>query len=144
MHTGDHRLLASELLVNPPSSGPLAFSLRLASFLPVSDSPAPPTGSSASPSLALFHFPTEDVWQRCNQFIETAEFLIRVSPSQSYNADRVGLGWMSGWSGGDVFAACSDCAVGRGGGEGGRGGNLSRRSGIQVDRLYSRPSPAMY
>jgi len=41
MHTGDHRLLASELLVNPPSSGPLAFSLRLASFLPVSDSPAP-------------------------------------------------------------------------------------------------------
>jgi hypothetical protein len=41
-------------------------------------------------------FRTEDVWQRCNQFIETAEFLIRVSPSHSYNADRVGLGWMSG------------------------------------------------
>ena len=41
MHPGVHRFLASELLVNPPSSGPLAFSLRLASFLPVSDSPAP-------------------------------------------------------------------------------------------------------
>ena len=26
-------------------------------------------------------FRAEDVWQRCNQFIETAEFLIRVSPS---------------------------------------------------------------
>jgi hypothetical protein len=40
---------------------------------------------------------TEDVWLRCNQFIETAEFLIRGSPSHSYNADRAGHGWMSGW-----------------------------------------------
>jgi hypothetical protein len=47
-------------------------------------------------SLLQLVFRTEDVWQRCNQFIETAEFLIRVSPSHSYNADRVGLGWMSG------------------------------------------------
>jgi hypothetical protein len=44
-------------------------------------------------SLALR---TEDVWQRYNQFIEDAEFSIRVSPSHSYNADRAGLGWMSG------------------------------------------------
>jgi hypothetical protein len=40
MHTGVHRFLAYELLVNPPFSGTLAFSLRLAPFLPVSDSPA--------------------------------------------------------------------------------------------------------
>ena len=48
------------------------------------------------PSLV---FRTEDVWLRCNQFIETAEFSIRVcvSPSHPYNADRAGLGWMSGW-----------------------------------------------
>jgi hypothetical protein len=35
-------------------------------------------------------FRTEDVWRRCNQFIETAEFLIRVSPSHSYNTGRAG------------------------------------------------------
>jgi len=46
------------------------------------------------PSLV---FRTEDVWLRCNQFIGTSEFLIRVSPSHSYNAGREGLGWMSGW-----------------------------------------------
>ena len=56
MHTGVHRFLASELLVNPPSSGTLAFSLRLAPFLPASDSPALHTGSSASPSLAYSQF----------------------------------------------------------------------------------------
>ena len=38
MHTGVHRVLTFELLVNPPSSGTLAFSLRLAPFLPASDS----------------------------------------------------------------------------------------------------------
>jgi len=48
-------------------------------------------------SLLSLVFRTEDVWQRCNQFIKTAEFLIRVCPSHSYNADRVGLGWMGGW-----------------------------------------------
>ena len=48
------------------------------------------------PLLSLV-FRTEDVWQRYNQFIETAEFSIRVSPSHSYNADRVGLGWVGGW-----------------------------------------------
>jgi hypothetical protein len=47
-------------------------------------------------SLLSLVFRTEDVWQRCNQFIETAEFLIRVSPSHSYNADSAGLGWMGG------------------------------------------------
>ena len=31
-------------------------------------------------SLLSLVFWTEDVWQRCNQFIETTEFLIRVSP----------------------------------------------------------------
>ena len=46
--------------------------------------------------------------QRYNQFIETAEFSIRVSPSHSYNACRAGLGWASGWPGRDVYAACSD------------------------------------
>ena len=63
-------------------------------------------------SLLSLVFRTEDVWQRCNQFIETAELLIRVSPSHSYNADRAGLGWMIGWSRGYVYAACSDCVVG--------------------------------
>jgi hypothetical protein len=48
-------------------------------------------------SLLSLVLRTEDVWQRCNQFIDTAEFLIRVSPSHSYNAGRAGLGWMSGW-----------------------------------------------
>jgi hypothetical protein len=48
------------------------------------------------PLLSLV-FRTEDVWQRRNQFIETAEFLIRVSPSHSYNAGRAGLGWMGGY-----------------------------------------------
>jgi hypothetical protein len=56
-------------------------------------------------------FRTEDVWQRCNQFIETAEFSIRVSPSHSYNAGRAGLGWMVGWFQGNVYATCSDCVV---------------------------------
>ncbi len=56
-------------------------------------------------------FRTEDVWQRCNQFIETAEFSIRVSPSHSYNAGRVGLRWMGGWTRGNVYDACSDCVV---------------------------------
>ena len=41
--------LTLELLVNPPSSGTLAFSLRLAPFLPDSDSSALHTGSSVSP-----------------------------------------------------------------------------------------------
>jgi len=57
-------------------------------------------------------FRTEDVWQRYIQFIETAEFSIRVSPSHSYNACRAGLGWASGWPGRDVYAACSDYVVG--------------------------------
>jgi hypothetical protein len=48
-------------------------------------------------SLLSLVFRTEDVWERCNQFIKTAEFSIRVSPSHSYNADKAGLGWMSGW-----------------------------------------------
>ena len=56
-------------------------------------------------TLLSLVFWTEDVWQRCNQFIETAEFLIRVSPSHSYNAGRVGLGWMSGWFLRNVYAA---------------------------------------
>jgi hypothetical protein len=47
----------------------------------------------------------------CNQVIETSEFLIRISPSHSYNADRAGLGWMSGWFLRNVYAACSDCVV---------------------------------
>jgi hypothetical protein len=63
-------------------------------------------------SLLSLVFRIEDVWQRCNQFIETAEFLIRVSPSHSYNAGRAGLGWASGWPGRDVYAACSDYVVG--------------------------------
>ena len=49
MYTGVHRFLTLELLVNPPSSGTLAFSLRLPPFLPASDSSALHTGSSASP-----------------------------------------------------------------------------------------------
>ena len=56
MHTGVHRFLASKLLVNPPSSGTFAFSLRLAPFLSASDSPALHTGSSASPSLGHSQF----------------------------------------------------------------------------------------
>jgi len=56
-------------------------------------------------------FRTEGVWLRCNQFIETAEFLIRVSPSHSYNAGRAGLGWMSGWFLRNVYAAGSDYVV---------------------------------
>ena len=48
------------------------------------------------PLLSLV-FQTEDVWQRYNQFQNVSEFSIRVSPSHSYNIDRVGLGWMSGW-----------------------------------------------
>jgi hypothetical protein len=45
------------------------------------------------PLLSLV-FRTEDVWQRYNQFIETAGLSIRVSPSHPYNAGRAGLGWM--------------------------------------------------
>ena len=52
MHTGVNRFLAFELLVNHPSSGTLPFSLRLAPFLPASDSSATHTGSSGSPFLA--------------------------------------------------------------------------------------------
>ena len=62
------------------------------------------------PLLSLV-FRTEDVWQRYNQFIETAEFSIRVSPSRSYNAGRAGLGWAGGWLRGNVYAASSDCVV---------------------------------
>jgi hypothetical protein len=51
-------------------------------------------------------------WVACNQFIETAEFLIRVSPSHSYIAGRAGLGWMSGWVCRNVYAACSGYVVG--------------------------------
>jgi hypothetical protein len=54
-------------------------------------------------------FRTEDVWQRRNQFIETAECLIRVSPSHSYNAGRAGFGWVGGWLKGNVYATSSDC-----------------------------------
>ena len=41
MHTGVHRFLAFELLVNPTSSGTLAFSLRLAPFLLTASSDTP-------------------------------------------------------------------------------------------------------
>jgi hypothetical protein len=44
-------------LINPPSSGTLAFSLRLASSLPDADFPAFHTGYSASPPLADSPFP---------------------------------------------------------------------------------------
>jgi hypothetical protein len=47
----------SAWLINPPSSGTLSFSLRLAPSLPASVSPAFHTGSSASPSLAHSQFP---------------------------------------------------------------------------------------
>jgi hypothetical protein len=57
MHTGVHRFLAFELLVNYTSSGTLAFSLRLVPFLPAADSPATHAGSSASPFLAHPPFP---------------------------------------------------------------------------------------
>jgi hypothetical protein len=67
----------------------------------------PGTLSSRGPPLSLV-FRTEDVWRRCNHFIETAEFLIRVSPSHSYDAGRAGLGCMSGWFLRNVYAACSD------------------------------------
>ena len=50
MHTGVHRFLAFELLVDYPSSGTFAFSLRLVPFLPAADSPATHAGSSASPN----------------------------------------------------------------------------------------------
>jgi len=40
--------------------------------------------------LLSFVFRTEDVCQRCNQFIETAGLSIRVSPSHPYNAGRAG------------------------------------------------------
>jgi hypothetical protein len=73
----------------------------------------PGTLSSWGPPLSLV-FRTEGVWRRCNQFIETAEFLIRVSPSHSYNAGRAGIGWMSGWFLKNVYAACSDYVVGFG------------------------------
>ena len=47
----------SAWLINPPSSGTLAFSLRLAPSLPAADSPAFHTSSSASLSLAHSQFP---------------------------------------------------------------------------------------
>ena len=62
-------------------------------------------------SLLSLVLRTEDVWQRYNQFIDTAEFLIRVSPSHPYNAGRAGLGWMRGWLRINVYDACSDCVV---------------------------------
>jgi hypothetical protein len=65
------------------------------------------------PLLSLV-FRTEDVWQRYNQFIETAEFSIRVSPSHSYNAGRAGLGWMRGWLRRNVYTVYSDYVVGFG------------------------------
>ena len=58
-------------------------------------------------SLLSLVFRTEDVWLRCNQVIETSEFLIRVSPSHSYNAGKTGLGWTSGCPRRNVYAACS-------------------------------------
>jgi hypothetical protein len=45
----------------------------------------PGTLSSRGDPLSLV-FRTEGVCRRYNQFIETSEFLIRVSPSHSYNA----------------------------------------------------------
>ena len=56
-------------------------------------------------------FLTEDVWQKCNQFIETAGLSIRVSPSHPYNAGRAGLGWGGGCLRENVYAASSDCVV---------------------------------
>ena len=47
----------SAWLINPPSSGTLAFSLRLAPSLPAADFPAFHTGYSASPPLAHSPFP---------------------------------------------------------------------------------------
>ena len=47
----------SAWLINPPSSGTLAFSLRLAPSLPAADSPAFHTGSLASLSPAHSQFP---------------------------------------------------------------------------------------
>jgi len=61
MHTGVHRFLAFEFLVNPPSSGTLAFSLRFAPFLPASDSSATHTGSWASPRTVLRQLSLEAV-----------------------------------------------------------------------------------
>ena len=72
---------------------------------------APPACAKITGPLLSLVFRTEDVWQRYNQFIETAEFSIRVSPSRSYNAGRAGLGWASGWLRGNVYAASSDCVV---------------------------------
>jgi len=39
-------------------------------------------------SLLSLVFWTEDVWRRCNQFIETAEFLIGVPLSQPFSVWR--------------------------------------------------------
>ncbi len=71
MYTGVHRFLTFELLVNPPSSGTLAFSLRLAPFLRASDSSALHTGSSASDDSSFivltetkFSFRCIPVWDR--------------------------------------------------------------------------------
>jgi len=47
-------------------------------------------------SLLSLVFLTKDVCLRCDHVIETLEFLIRVSPSHSYNTGRSGLGWTSG------------------------------------------------
>ena len=51
------------------------------------------------------------MWQRCNQFIETAWLSIRVSPSHPYNAGRAEPGWGGGWLRGNVYDASSDCVV---------------------------------
>ena len=84
------------------------------------------------PLLSLV-FRTEDVWQKCNQLIETTGLSIRVSPSHPYNAGRAGFGWMRGWLRRNVYVVYSDCVVSVcvWGGGGGRGGDLARRSGIQ-------------
>jgi hypothetical protein len=62
------------------------------------------------PLLSLV-FRTEDVWQRCNQFIETAGLSIRVSPSHPYNAGKAGPGWGGGWIRGNVYDACRGYVV---------------------------------
>ena len=72
--------------------------------------PSYPRLFRAKGSLLSLVFRT-DVCQRRNQFIETVELLIRVSPSHSYNAGRAGLGWASGWPQRNVHAASSDCVV---------------------------------
>jgi hypothetical protein len=67
----------------------------MAKVSPVSPTLSYPGIFRVTGSLMSLVFRTEDVWLRCNQFIETVEFLIRVFPSHSYNAGRTGLGWMT-------------------------------------------------